>query len=224
MSSKSFYSQELGKKILYKTPLFLIPLKLKQSKAIGGNDYQSDFTPIYNKFKNNNYIKWRLMYALNNVSPEAPLIWRAIYLKNINQMPIPYTFTDDMHLNSLLYELFTIADIDQDYTIKIHPLLKSYKQTVDMVYQEMQPGGRIIFKFHNCANFISAHFLQIWYEYIDYLTDGTYKYKLLCGTPSKIKQILETAGFHFIKSFIPKETLEQNPLYLAFILVQKGQI
>ncbi len=81
MSNLSYYDEHLHKKVLYKKPVVLIPLNLKEKSKLGGE------ASFYAKFINNHKERVKFSHKLYKKYNElAPVILRSIFKhKHVNE-------------------------------------------------------------------------------------------------------------------------------------------
>lgn len=214
--NKHYFDKQLGKKVLYKTPLYLVDLKLKpeiknnikKNKKEGGSDRNKLF-----EYRSLNDDNTRLLFMnyLHNAFTYAVLILRQIYLnrqidynklREYNEIKYNKTNMDKVAMSILKCK-----------NIIYHPFLwikgDSLKTEAKYLYNTHVQNKCIIIRIYDAQH----DFLQKWKEFIYNITS-----KLIFYHPADvIKTKMIDAGFKLKNKHTPRTSNgEVKLLYLMF--------
>jgi len=221
MSSKTYFSRELGQKIIYKSPLFIIDLDLKE-EVKGGKD-ESTILDYYS-ITHNEDLRLRFMYALHYAIKNSSSILRQIFLrKNIDfnvLQKYAKNISNEDHLDNMAYDILLE---DQKCRIELFPFQDANKEDLNIkakdLYNKTNPKECIIVKTHDITLADdAAALLSAWYRFLQKLTNNSQQKRNIYHI-DKIISTLESAGFKFDGTYTPRSDPDNNPLYVSYLLM-----
>jgi hypothetical protein len=223
MTSVTYFSNILKKKVSHREPLFVIPLTL--DRQIKGGD-ESKF--IYNQIMNYDELCKRFLFLMHKTFNNAILMLRQIFLiKGFDYKKLRKYITEDEQLNNYddknddtaldIFNVMTKKDDSINTVIVSFPFWKC--DNINNVAKSMfgtTDNNTIIIKTYNLDEDNSG-FLLLWGEFIENLQGGKrYFYSI-----KNIRDAMELIGFEYIEELTPRTDPEKNPGFITYIVFKR---
>jgi len=209
--TSSFYSAVLGKKVLYKKPLFIASLELKNSSKPNKTATQFEHKKkgganLYEQLTNKLH-KLRFIHAIHETFSNAVLILRHIFLtKELDQIT---KYTADLNTadETDILNILTSGERVHIYEFKTNNL---QEEIADITY------NKVIIKLHDRQR-DNTEFLDLWKDIMLVFDINIYYY-----TMEEVVEQMAKQNFKDKKIHLPNTTNELNPLIYSYIYFERS--
>lgn len=192
----STFDKTLGKKILYKDPLFIIEVKLKDNHKSGGSDSNTvDVDDLYSAIMKDEEIRVRFMFAVHQLFENPCEVLRNIFQNESFDNVSKYRTIVSDNTNKFLY----LNDKELTDTIKkIYDELKSKEQEIELIEIDLNDESR--------------YFLELWSKFLG-------KSDIHLRSINDITKVLKNNGITVVDVNNNRNDVERNPLYYKTIKI-----